>query len=199
MLALSLWGLASCDSVRNSPPPAQPSSELAATQFVHIRAAQPYTPSCMIVEVGATVEWRNLTPGTAISVVSVGGTTELSSPALREPYNTVPPEKSDECVLRDSSGCLAAIPFSFWRHTFDKPGIFDYHDASGSAVATTSTGEYGMPPGPQVSGSAATGTVCVRSDRSSSECDRVCCTGSVINECGPVLSCVSGRCGGVSQ
>lgn len=199
MLALSVWGLAACDSVRSSPPPAQASSEQAATGVVHIRAAQPFTPSCMIVETGATVEWRNLTPGTAISVVSVGGATELSSPALRQPYNTVPAESSDECVLRDSSGCLAAIPFSFWRHTFQKTGIFDYHDASGSAVAATTQGEYGMPPGPQTSSSAATGTVCVRSDRSSTECDRVCCTGTVVNECGTGLTCISGRCGGVSQ
>lgn len=195
---LCLGGLVTCDSLRTDPPPAQPSSEQPATAVIHIRSAQPFTPSCMIVETGATIEWRNLTPRTAISVVSVTGTPELSSPALRDPYNSVPEASSDECVLRDSSGCLAAIPFSFWRHTFTRPGVFDYRDASGSAVATATVGEYGMPPGTATSSSAATGTVCVRSSPSSTECDRICCTGSVINECGPVLSCISGRCGGVN-
>lgn len=198
-LALPLWVglLGSCDSQRTDPPPAQPSSPQPATSVVRIRAASPFTPSCVIVEVGATIEWRNLTPRTSISVLSVSGSRELSSPALRDPYNPVPVETSDECVLRDITGCVAAVPFSFWRHTFTTPGIFDYRDPSGSAVA--SQGGYGLPPGPQTSGSAAVGTVCVRSTPGSAECDRVCCTGTVVDECGPGVTCVSGRCGGVSQ
>lgn len=198
-LLLPLCGLLSCDSLRTDPPPVQPSSEQAATGVVHIGSAQPFAPGCMIVETGATIEWRNLTPRTSISVVSVATSPELSSPALRDPYNTVTPEKSDECVLRDSSGCLATIAFSFWRHTFTKAGIFDYRDASGGGSTATTVGEYGMPSGPQQSGSAATGTVCVRANSSSTECDRVCCTGTIAGECGPLLSCVSGRCGGVTQ
>lgn len=196
VLPLALLLFTTCDSQRTSPPPAQPSSEQPASSVIRIRAASSFTPSCIIVESGATVEWRNLTPSTAISVVSVSNNSELSSPALRDPYNSVGAQTSDECVLRDNTGCLAAVPFSFWRHTFTTPGIFDYRDASGSAVASQ-TG-YGLPPGPPSTGSAAVGTVCVRATPDSTECDRVCCTGSVINECGPVIACVSGRCGGVS-
>lgn len=196
-LALAVGLLGSCDSQRSDPPPAQPSSTQPATSVVRIRAASPFTPACVIVEAGATIEWRNLTPRSPSSVVSVGGSRELSSPALRDPYNSVPVDTSDECVLRDSNGCVAAVPFSFWRHTFTTPGIFDYRDASGSAVAAV--GGYGLPAGPQTSGSAAVGTVCVRSSVGSTECDRVCCTGTIANECGPAVACVSGRCGGVSQ
>jgi hypothetical protein len=187
--------LSTCNSQRLDPPPVQESSAQVATSVVRIRSGQSFTASCLIVETGATVEWRNLTPGTSLSVVNMDPPYELSSPALREPYNLVPPELSDECVLRSPDGCLAAVPFSFWRHTFLTPGVFDYHDASGATA--TSQSEYGMPPGPS-STSAATGTVCVRSAAGSTECDQVCCTGAVAGECATGVSCVAGRCGGVS-
>ena len=193
--SLCLGLLATCDSQRQDPPPVQDSSDQVATSVVRIHAGQAFTASCLIVELGATVEWRNLTPSTAISVVTIAPPYELSSPALRDPYNLVPPERSDECVLRNSDGgCLAAVPFSYWRHTFPVAGVFDYHDASGT---TTSQSVYGMPPGPQ-STSAATGTVCVRSSASSTDCDQVCCTGAVAGECATGVTCSSGRCGGVS-
>ena len=52
-LALAVGLLGSCDSQRSDPPPAQPSSTQPATSVVRIRAASPFTPACVIVEVGA--------------------------------------------------------------------------------------------------------------------------------------------------
>jgi hypothetical protein len=190
------WLAWSCDSQRSYPPPAQPSATAAASTVVHVRSGQSFTPACLLIETGATVEWRNLTPDTSISMLSIRPPYEISSPALRRPYNSVSSEQSDECVLPGPSGCQAAVGFSFWRHTFNAPGIFDYHDISGSIVALPVT-SYGMPPGPSTSGGAGVGTVCVRPTTDSPACDKVCCTGTVAGECAAGVSCIAGRCGGV--
>jgi plastocyanin len=189
--------LGGCDSLRTTPPPVQDSSPQTATSVIHVRAGQQFTPSCTIVQTGTTIEWRNLTPSTAIAMVSTAAPYELSSPALRDPYNSIPAETSDECALRTADGCMQAVPFSFWRHTFNAPGIFDYKDPNGGSAIVSQT-TYGMPPGPTQSGSAATGTVCVRPTPDSTACAQVCCTGEVTGECPTGVSCVNGRCGGVS-
>ena len=197
-LVLSLWlgTFARCDSVRSDPPPAQPSSDQVATSIVRGKAAQAFTASCLIVEPGTTIEFRNLTPGSALSIVSTKAPYELSSPALRDPYNLVPPEKSDECALRSADSCVVPVPFSFWRHTFNVTGIFDYHDTSGGTVQATAA--YGMPAGTTTSAAAASGTICVRT-LGSTDCNHVCCTGTLPDECALGVTCVSGRCGGISQ
>lgn len=197
LAAGSLLALAACGSVRQAPPPVQESSTEPASAIVRIQSAAPFKAACLIVEVGATVEWRNLSPRSRASVVSVAAPYELSSPALSAPYNLVPPERSDECLRRVGAECIEAAPFSFWRHTFRAPGIFDYRDAtSGSAVSTSYS--YGLPAGPTTTAaSAATGTVCVRASLGSSECQKVCCLGNVEGECEPGVTCVAGRCGGV--
>lgn len=194
--ALWLGAGGGCGSLRSDPPPAQPSADAMATAVVRTKAAQPFAVSCLIVEPGATVEWRNLSPSTALSVVSTKAPFELSSPALRDPYNLVAPEHSDECAVSGTQSCILAVPFSFWRHTFNVPGIFDYHDASGGVV--TAQVSYEMPAGAATSGAAATGTVCVR-PVGSAGCNHVCCTGSLPDECELGVTCVAGRCGGVSQ
>ncbi|MFO0577331.1 MAG: hypothetical protein U1A78_25270 [Polyangia bacterium] len=188
--------LAACGSVRQAPPPVQESSSEPASAIVRIQTAAPFKAACLIVEVGATVEWRNLSPRSGVSVVSVAAPYELSSPALRAPYNLVPPEQSDECLRRVGAECIEAAPFSFWRHTFGAPGVFDYRDAtSGTAVSTSYS--YGLPAGPTTATGAATGTVCVRESLGSSQCQKVCCLGNVEGECEPGVTCVAGRCGGV--
>lgn len=198
-LAVGAAPLVGCGSVRQTPPPVQPSSPEPATALVRISTGQPFKNACLVVDLGATVEWRNLSPLTASSVVSVREPFELSSPALGSSYNMTPPERSDECVRREGALCVEAAPFSFWRHTFQKLGVFDYRDASGGAVVSTAY-SYGMPAGPATptSGSSATGTICVQSGPGGSECDKVCCLGSVEGECGTGVTCVNGRCGGVS-
>lgn len=191
--------VAACGSVRLDPPPVQESSPAAATALVRVSAGQPFAASCLLVDVGATVEWRNLSPRSAISVVSAGGSRELSSPVLRAPYNYVPADASDECALKQNDICVEPLPHSYWRHTFKTPGIFDYRDANdGSGTSTLYA--YGMPVGTTTA--SASGTVCVRSapgDIPIVNCQQVCCTGAGAGECAPGVTCISGRCGGVSQ
>jgi hypothetical protein len=203
LLALALvfagtGGATACGSVRQAPPPIQPSSPEAATAIVRVQSGQPFKNACLVVELGATVEWRNLSPRTAVSMLSVRAPYELSSPALIAPYNLTPVERSDECVRREGASCVEALPFSFWRHTFRELGVFDYRDASGGAMAATGY-SYGLPAGPSpTTSTTATGTVCVRSAFGSSECDGVCCLGNIAGECAAGLTCINSRCGGVS-
>jgi hypothetical protein len=194
LLALALL---SCTSERGTPPPVQPSSPEAPSVIVRGGRGQAFAPTCLIVEVGATVEWRNLTPLLPVIVLSAAAPYELSSPALAAPYNVVPPERSDECVRRteDGGACAEARPFSYWRHTFAVPGIFDYRDTSGGVVSSGYS--YGMPAGTPVAASAATGTVCVRQGITSKACEQVCCIVGQAGACAPGVSCVGGRCGGV--
>jgi hypothetical protein len=194
---LFLVSAAACGSVRVTPPAVQDSAPEPATAIVRVQTGQPFKNACLVVELGATVEWRNLSPRTAVSMLSVRAPYELSSPALLGPYNLVPVERSDECVRREGASCVEALPFSFWRHRFTQLGVFDYRDASGGAVATTGY-SYGLPAGPSTPSSAATGTVCVRSSFGSPECDGVCCLGTVAGECAPGVACINNRCGGVS-
>lgn len=164
--------------------------------MVRVERGAPFAPACLIVELGTTVEWRNLSPHAALVVLSVRVPYELSSPSLRAPYNFVPPAQSDECDQRVNGVCVEPEPFSFWRHTFNAPGVFDYQDASGSAASGMlgDGDEYGLPPGP-VSASGGSGTVCVRGP--GNDCEKVCCTGSQPDDCAPSVKCVAGRCGGV--
>lgn len=192
--------LMACDSARPLPPPVQESSQSAATDLVHTSAGKPFTSSCLIVDLGATVEWRNLSPRSQISMVSTAAPYELSSPSLTLPYNGVAPEQSDECARRDGDTCAERAPFSFWRHTFKSPGVFDYRDSSGGGAAAVTTGTYGygMPSGPTTpTASVATGTVCVRA-ADGSGCSKVCCIATRTDDCATGVSCISGRCGGVS-
>ncbi len=198
MLLIGFVGFAvACDSARSSPPPAQPSSLETPSVLSRVARGQAFSPPCIIVEKGATVEWRNLSPSSGVILVSVAAPYELSSPSLRAPYNFVPPEQSDECTTRTNGACTEPLPFSFWRHTFQNSGIFDYQDQSGSAAASVvgEGDEYGLPAGPVNSGTGGTGTVCVSGPGTS--CVQVCCTSNVVNQCPLGVSCIGGRCGGV--
>jgi plastocyanin len=196
-LLVSLALLAACGSARKTPPIAQPSSTAEANALVRVKTGTSFAAACVIVNAGDTVEWRNLSPRASVIVLSVREPYELSSPSLSSPYNFVLPEASDECTTREGGVCIEPLPFSYWRHTFPTPGIFDYQDQGGSAMTTVGGYSYGLPPGPQIpAASRGVGTVCVRG--ASQDCNQVCCTGQVgAVECAPGLSCVSNRCGGV--
>lgn len=200
-LLFSIFGsmvfLGACGSARKTPPAAQPSSMAAASSVVRVKTGTSFTGACVIVNAGDTVEWRNLSPRASVIVLSVREPYELSSPALLSPYNFVA-ESSDECTSRENGVCKEPIPFSFWRHTFSTPGIYDYQDQGGSATTTTGGYAYGLPPGPTTtSASKGTGTVCVRGEGQA--CEQVCCTGLVAGgECAAGVTCVSNRCGGVA-
>lgn len=189
----------SCGSVRSQPPPAMPSAPELPVATVRVSRSAAFSPSCVVLNPGDTLEWRNLSPHTAISVLSSMPPYEISSPALLVPYNTVDLTSSDECVRRSADGsCAEALPYSYWRHRFLSAGVFDYQDASGGASGTSSgaTDEYGMPVGPVTTG-AASGTVCVRGASGAAaavDCATVCCVAAKPEACGAGKTCVSGRC-----
>jgi hypothetical protein len=134
-------------------------------------------------------------------MVSVAPPYEISSPALLAPYNEVPPAQSDECAQLAADGsCIEPLPFSYWRHTFQTVGTFDYYDSTGTVSAQAVTGgEYGMPSGTQAAATMATGTVCVSSSAAGTECNQVCCqVGGSANQCATGVMCLGGRCGGVT-
>lgn len=198
IVPLSALMLGACGSARKTPPTAQPSSTNAANAVVRVKTGSSFTAACLIINAGETVEWRNLSPRSSLIVLSVREPYELSSPAMLSPYNFVLPESSDECAVPKKDGvCEDPIPFSFWRHTFQAPGIFDYQDQSGSAMTTAGGYSYGLPPGPMMTtASKGVGTVCVRGEGQT--CEHVCCTGLVAGgECATGVTCVSNRCGGV--
>lgn len=191
-----LLASSTCDSVRTSPPLAQPSATADATNIVRVQKGVAFSAACLQVPVGATVEWRNLTPSSSIILLSIADPYELSSPALLLPYNIMPAEQSDECTQKKDGTCDPAfkIAYSYWRHTFTTPGIFDYVDQAGSSTASGSY-SYGLPAGPSTSSGGGSGTVCVYD--ATHGCNNVCCTGAVTDECATGVSCIGSRCGGV--
>lgn len=199
--ALALLGLAlaACSSVRDEPPPITPSAPELPVATVRVSRGASFSPSCVVINPGDTVEWRNLTPRTAIAALSTTEPYEISAPALLAPYNTLDITGSDECVRHEEDGaCAEAIPFSYWRHRFDVPGVFDYRDPSGGASGGSGgTSEYGLPVGPTMTVSAALGTVCVRSPAGAApkvDCAAVCCISAQPETCGADRVCVNGRC-----
>jgi hypothetical protein len=145
ILAMVLLG---CHSSRVDPPQVERSSDSPADQLVRVTTRGHFSPPCVTIEIGQTVEWDN-TVGLMINVTSAavrGRSPELFSPML--------------------VGSAAA-----WRHTFASAGRVDYFDqggASGGAVdpyyGTLVTAGAG----------AAQGTVCVRAPDGSG-CDSLCC------------------------
>lgn len=188
MKKVILWCavLCGCGSSREFPPAATPSSERPADVVVRGGLSRPLTPACVIVPVGATVEWRNWTPDFALTPVSARPPYEISAPALREPYNFVERERSEDCEERDAAGaCIERAEYSYWRHTFLSAGVFDYRDLPvGEAALEKQLVQ-------------TTGTVCVQG--SGSDCVQVCCdpASASMTQCAAGVQCLAGRCGGV--
>jgi hypothetical protein len=198
LLTATLLLVGGCTSVRTDPPPVQPSSTAAATFVITVSQGGIFTPPCTIVQTGATIEWRNLTPLLPIDMVSTAAPFEISSPALLSPYNEVPPSQSDMCAVIVDGICTEKQAYSYWRHTFKNAGVFDYFDSVGTAVAPPASNEYGMPTGSTTT-TAISGTVCVLGSANSDACNPVCCiTGSAVNQCPAGVMCIGDRCGGVT-
>lgn len=188
-LALSM----ACGSARLDPPPVEESSLAEPSALVRVRFEQPFSPTCLIVLRGDTVEWRNLTPLLPVSVVGTGSPPTLSSPALAAPYQYLGPQASPECALLQGGSCLERAPISYWRHTFPNAGVFPYKDGSGGQVAQSGAYAYGLPM-PMASGVVRTGLVCVRSAPDSSDCNQVCCINQ--SDCTRGATCTQGICTG---
>lgn len=147
VLALSVG----CRSSRGNDrlPFVQPSSSSPATRSVTVTTRGNFSPPCLSIDLGETVEWNNPT-GKAINVTS--GSVRGMSPELYSP----------------SLVASAAM----WRHTFSKPGRVDYFDQNGAGGGAIDP-YYGTRTGAASSGGAE-GTVCVRNSDGSG-CTALCC------------------------
>lgn len=115
---------------------------------------------CLVIDVGETVEWRNEAPDLAANVTSLGEPPELYSPSLVEPYQ-----------LRELDGA----EFSWWRHTFESPGVFEYYDTNqGEAGRKVVDPYYGTVTFVGISDDVRTGVICVE-EPDSDQCAGVCC------------------------
>ncbi len=153
---------------------------------VAITPAAAYSPECVAIQPGQTVEWYTRAPDLAVDVTSIGvndeGQVELFSPVIVEPLDCGSPGRT----------C--------WRHTFKEIGCFEYTNAqaAGTTGSTVLDAYYGTVTAVGGSGAtAAQGVVCVTTD---GVCKGLCCRFD--NDCPPRLgnreySCQKGRCVGV--
>ncbi len=115
---------------------------------------------CLVIDVGETVEFRNEAPDLPANITSLGEPVELYSPSLVEPYNIA--------VLDD-------VAFSWWRHTFESAGVFEYYDTNqGEAGRKVVDPYYGTVTLVGIGEGVRTGMVCVE-EPGSDQCDGVCC------------------------
>lgn len=114
------------------------------------------------VRVGHTVEFRNYNPELAANVTAISqpeGAAALYSPNMMRPYNYV---EGDE-------------PYSYWRYTFETPGVYDYIDTNVSQPGRKVVDSYyGTVTFVGIDPNTPFGTICVR-DESGQGCESVCC------------------------
>lgn len=169
-------GLVACGT-RQEPPYVQDSAGDKPAATVELTPKGVGTP-CVTIEVGETVEWRNLTPAIPANVTGFGNA-ELYSPSLVEGGPMGETIKSGQRVR-----------FAWWRHRFAQPGVFEYFDTNrGDPGQKVVDPYYGTVRYVGVSSTLETGVVCVRRP-GSTDCHAVCCLknddGSAVfalNEC----------------
>jgi hypothetical protein len=141
-----------------------------------------YRPRCLdTVRAGHTVELRNFQPDVPANVTALAspdGVTPLYSPNLMWPYNYVGRDDPDndlcEIVAVDRS-CSQRPHWSYWRYTFEAPGVYDWIDTnSGGAGRQVVDPYYGTVTFVGLDPSTPFGTVCVQ-DELGGGCDSVCC------------------------
>jgi hypothetical protein len=114
------------------------SSLLPATLIIGLnvpaaRSPHPYRPRCTAgVMAGQTVEFRNYAPDRPTNVTSRGGAPAvLYSPDLTWPYNYVganDPTNEEPCALAGVAGCLSRQAYTYWRYTFERPGVYPWYN-----------------------------------------------------------------------
>lgn len=115
------------------------------------------------VRVGHTVEFRNYSPELASNVTAIAQpdhAAALYSPNLVRPYNYL--RSGDEA-------------YSYWRYTFDVPGVYDYIDTNVSEPGRKVVDAYyGTVTFVGIDSNTPFGTICVRDDDGTG-CESVCC------------------------
>lgn len=141
-----------------------------------------YRPRCIDnVRIGHTVEFRNWNPDIPANVTSLAapeGAATLFSPNLVRPYNYVGRTDPDNklCERTDSAGkCVERPRFSYWRYTFELPGVYDWIDTqAGEAGRKVVDPYYGTVTFVGLDPNTPIGTVCVP-ERDGTGCEAVCC------------------------
>ncbi|MSP91730.1 MAG: hypothetical protein EXR79_07995 [Myxococcales bacterium] len=124
---------------------------------------------CLVVEVGQTVEWRNFAPQVPVNVTSLGVPPELFSPSLVPPLPTTGRDAKDGAYV-------------YWRHTFAKPGVYEYYDTNGGESGKkVADPYYGTVTYVGLSAQLDTGIVCVKA-QGSKQCHGICCTGNAVDD-----------------
>lgn len=139
----------------------------------------PYRPRCTDeVRIGHTVEFRNFLPEIPTNVTGIAGPAPLYSPNLVRPYNYVGPEDPDNtlCDLQEDGACVMRPAYSFWRHTFTEPGVYDWLDTNQSTPGRKVVDPYyGTETFIGIDPNSPFGTICVPA-ADGTGCDGVCCT-----------------------
>lgn len=143
----------------------------------------PYRPRCFKISVGHTVEFRNFLPRVPANVTGLDTPAPLYSPNLvfpnsyvgeDDPLNTL----CDELV---DGQCLRRPEYSYWRFTFDKPGVYDWLDTNqGTPGRKIIDPYYGTETFIGIDPDSPLGTICVQAEDGGG-CDAVCC--SVDTDC----------------
>ena len=140
-----------------------------------------YRPRCVdTVRVGHTIEFRNYMPEVPTNVTSLAGPETLYSPNLTRPYNFIGPNHptNNLCETLDTDGsCKQRPTWSYWRFTFEVPGVYDWLDTnSGEPGRKVVDPYYGTVTFVGIDPNSPFGTICVL-DEDGSGCERnVCCT-----------------------
>lgn len=150
----------SCTAEVQTPPVQASSPGSPGGRIVNITPEGDLAPSCLTVNAGQTVEFRNQAPLVPTNITSLGEPTELFSPNLLLPYN---------------KGTDGDEVFAFWRHTFASPGVFEYYDTNGGDPGKKVVDPYyGTVTFVGISDSVHTGVICVKTS-GGDQCEGVCC------------------------
>lgn len=204
--AAALAALAGCGEPAHETPAVQDSAAAPARWVVDINRIRdgvfrPFAPRCLDkVRPGQTVEFRNYMPSVPANVTGIAGPEPLYSPNLVRPYNYVGPDdpENDLCETRRADGTCAKRPaWSYWRRTFETPGVYDWIDTNqGEPGRKVVDPYYGTVTFVGTDPDSPTGTLCVRRPDGSG-CEGVCCTRD--EDCKAGTKCLRGPLDAVGQ
>jgi hypothetical protein len=181
-VSLCLLLLLACDEVQETPF-VQKSDDTEPRWRVDINRVRdgiylPYRPRCTDeVRIGHTVEFRNFLPEVPANVTTISGPAPLYSPNLVRPYNYVGPTDPENtlCDVQTPEGCMQRPAWSFWRTTFETPGVYDWLDTNqGSPGRKVVDPYYGTETFIGIDPDSPLGTICVPQEDGTG-CEGVCC------------------------
>lgn len=136
-----------------------------------------YRPRCLDVRQGQTIEFRNFLVDVPTNITAVAAPATLYSPNLVRPYNYVGPsdEENPLCTSDAQREAGECEPFTYWRHTFETPGVYDWVDTNqGEPGRKIVDAYYGTETFIGVDPDTPLATICVTGD-DPSICEGVCC------------------------